>query len=79
MKWLYERENQVINTHRPCMINSILGLKQHTLKVNGHALFHFHGFHRAVRNGKQAENQIENIHWDSNQRPLAFRAEYNYK
>ena len=38
--------------HRSCMINRILGLKQLTVQVNGHVLFHLHGLRRAVRNGK---------------------------
>ena len=35
---------------RPCMINCIGGLKQLWLKVNGHAWFHLHEIHWAVRN-----------------------------
>ena len=37
------------------MINFISGLKQHTLEVNGHALFHCHMLRRALRSGKQAK------------------------
>ena len=35
---------------RPCMINCIWGLKQLWLQVNGHAWFHLHEVHWAVRN-----------------------------
>ena len=41
---------------RPCMINSIWGLKIHYLQVNGHALFHFHLFYWGVWNGKRAKH-----------------------
>ena len=66
---LYSREGDNINssrfegktvswehTIRPYMINRIRGLKQHTLQVNGRALFHLRGIRRTVRNGEQAKN-----------------------
>ena len=42
--------------HEPCMINRIRDLRQHTLQVNGQALFHLHGLHRAMWKGEQAKN-----------------------
>ena len=38
------------------MINHIWGQKQHTLQVNGHAWFHFHGICWFARNEKHTEN-----------------------
>ena len=41
---------------RPCMINCIWGLKQLWLQVNGHAWFHLHEIHWAVRNRMGLKN-----------------------
>ena len=61
--------------HRPCMINRIRVLKQHTLQVNGHAWFHLYGFWRAAMNRKGGKIQNENkcLRRESKQRPLAFQ------
>ena len=41
---------------RPCMIICIWGLKQLWLQVNGHAWFHLHEIHWAVRNRMGLKN-----------------------
>ena len=45
--------------------------------MSGHAWFHLQGIHRAVRNGKHAKNQIENIclRRESNQRLLVLQSD----
>ena len=57
------------------MIYLIAGLKQDTLQMNCHALFHFDWLHRAAIYLKQIiQNEITCLHRESNLRPLAFQA-----